>query len=130
MGKKAKDIMNRGELVSDDVVVGIISEAIQNSECKKGFILDGFPRTVVQAEKLDNLLSSKNVAIDKVISLEIADDLLVKRITGRWTHPSSGRAYNTFFSPPKVPGKDDVSTEIAEHRLGSLCLRPTELFCP
>ena len=109
MGKKAKSIMDRGELVSDDVVVGIISEAFENPECKKGFILDGFPRTVVQAEKLDALLATKKVQIDKVINLEIPDDLLVKRITGRWTHPASGRAYNTYFNPPKEAGKDDVS---------------------
>eukprot|EP00611_Tribonema_gayanum_P017916 TRINITY_DN3089_c0_g1_i1.p1 TRINITY_DN3089_c0_g1~~TRINITY_DN3089_c0_g1_i1.p1 ORF type:complete len:241 (+),score=90.36 TRINITY_DN3089_c0_g1_i1:105-827(+) len=111
MGRKAKSIMDAGKLVGDDVVVGIISEAIQAPECKKGFILDGFPRTVPQAEKLDELLASKGTKIDKVVNLEIDDDLLVKRITGRWIHPASGRSYNVFFNPPKVTGKDDETGE-------------------
>ncbi|CAM9321757.1 unnamed protein product [Choristocarpus tenellus] len=111
MGMKAKAIMDAGKLVSDDVVVGIISEAIESPDCAKGFILDGFPRTVVQAQKLDKLLASKGTAIDKVINLEINDDLLVKRIVGRWTHPGSGRSYNTYFNPPKVAGIDDVTGE-------------------
>ncbi|CAM9510504.1 unnamed protein product, partial [Discosporangium mesarthrocarpum] len=111
MGMQAKAVMDAGKLVSDDIVVGIISEAIEAPECSKGFILDGFPRTVVQAKKLDKLLASKGTAIDAVINLQIDDDLLVKRIVGRWTHPESGRSYNTYFNPPKVPGKDDVTGE-------------------
>ncbi len=109
MGKKAKSIMDAGQLVGDDVVVGIISEAIQSPDCLKGFILDGFPRTEVQAEKLDLLLKNKGEQIDKVVILEIPDDMLYKRITGRVTHPGSGRVYNTYFNPPKVEGRDDVS---------------------
>ncbi|KAK9276668.1 hypothetical protein L1049_006204 [Liquidambar formosana] len=77
--------MDKGELVSDDLVVGIIDEAVKKPSCQKGFILDGFPRTVVQAEK--------------------------ERITGRWIHPSSGRSYHKKFAPPKVPGVDDVTGE-------------------
>mmetsp|Transcript_15450 Transcript_15450/g.22979 ORF Transcript_15450/g.22979 Transcript_15450/m.22979 type:complete len:239 (+) Transcript_15450:28-744(+) len=111
MGKKAKAIMNEGKLVGDDVVVGIIAEAIEQPECKKGFILDGFPRTVPQAKMLENLLVKKGTGIDKVVNLEIDDDLLVKRITGRWIHPSSGRSYNTYFNPPKQAGKDDITGE-------------------
>ncbi|CAM9435369.1 unnamed protein product [Chrysoparadoxa australica] len=103
--------MDAGQLVSDDVVVGIISEAIQRPECEKGFILDGFPRTVPQAEKLDELLASKGAKIDHVVNLEIDDDMLVKRITGRWIHQPSGRSYNTHFNPPKVAGVDDVTGE-------------------
>ncbi len=110
MGKKAKSIMDAGQLVGDDVVVGIISEAIRAEECSKGFILDGFPRTEVQAQKLDLLLQKKGEDIDRVVILDIPDDLLYKRITGRWTHPGSGRVYNTYFKPPKVEGKDDVSS--------------------
>ncbi len=109
MGKKAKSIMDAGELVGDDVVVGIISEAIEQPSCQKGFILDGFPRTEVQAQKLDLLLKKKGEQIDRVVILDVPDDLLYKRITGRWTHPGSGRVYNSYFKPPKVPGRDDVS---------------------
>ncbi len=109
MGKKAKSIMDAGQLVGDDVVVGIISEAIQSSECNKGFILDGFPRTEVQAKKLDLYLKKRGEEIDRVVILDIPDDLLYKRITGRRTHPGSGRVYNTYFRPPKVEGRDDVS---------------------
>lgn len=111
MGKKAKEVMDAGKLVSDDIVAGIIAEAIQNPECEKGFILDGFPRTVPQARILDNLLYKKGKTIDKVINLQIDDELLVKRITGRLIHPESGRSYNIYFNPPKVEGKDDITGE-------------------
>jgi len=111
MGLKAKAIMDAGKLVGDDVVVGIISEAIKSPDCAKGFILDGFPRTVGQAKKLDELLAKDGKSIDKVISLEIDDELLVKRITGRLVHPASGRSYNIYFNPPKVAGKDDLTGE-------------------
>lgn len=111
MGMKAKAVMDAGKLVSDDIVAGIIAEAIQNPECSKGFILDGFPRTVPQAKLLDNMLYKKGIAIDKVINLKIDDELLVKRITGRLIHPASGRSYNIYFNPPKVEGKDDITGE-------------------
>lgn len=111
MGLKAKSIMDAGELVPDDVVVGIVSEAIEAPACKKGFILDGFPRTTVQAQKLDEILATKGVAIDKVINLQIDDKMLIRRVLGRWIHPGSGRSYNVFSSPPKVPGQDDVTGE-------------------
>ena len=111
MGLKAKAIMDAGKLVGDDVVVGIIAEAIKSPECTKGFILDDFPRTVGQAKKLDELLAKDGKAIDKVVSLEIDDELLVKRVTGRLIHPASGRSYNIYFNPPKVAGKDDITGE-------------------
>lgn len=116
MGRKAKSIMDAGMLVGDDVVAGIVAEAIQGPACAKGFILDGFPRTVNQAKILDSLLKKQNVGIDKVINLHIDDELLVKRVTGRLIHPASGRTYNTFFSPPKVAGLDDVTGEPLIHR--------------
>ena len=111
MGKKAKSIMDAGKLVGDDVVAGIVAEAIKGPECSKGFILDGFPRTVNQAKLLDGLLEKDGVTIDKVVNLSIDDDLLIKRVTGRLIHPASGRTYNIFFSPPKEAGKDDVTGE-------------------
>jgi len=111
MGKKAKSVMDAGKLVGDDIVTGIVAEAIKSPECKKGFILDGFPRTVNQAKMLDGVLKQQGIFIDKVVSLEIEDELLIKRVTGRLIHPASGRAYNIFFNPPKVAGIDDVTGE-------------------
>jgi adenylate kinase len=111
MGKKAKAVMDAGKLVSDEIVAGIVAEAIQGPECAKGFILDGFPRTVNQAKILDKLLAQKHQSIDRVVNLVIDDDLLIKRVTGRLIHPSSGRTYNIYFNPPKVEGKDDVTGE-------------------
>ncbi len=111
MGRKAKAVMDAGKLVSDEIVAGIVAEAIQGPECAKGFILDGFPRTVNQARILDGLLAQKGQSIDRVINLTIDDDLLIKRVTGRFIHPASGRAYNIFFNPPKVAGKDDITGE-------------------
>ncbi|PPS04070.1 hypothetical protein GOBAR_AA16587 [Gossypium barbadense] len=97
----------RGELVSDDLVVGIIDEAMKKPSCKKGFILDGFPRTVAQAQKLDEMLERQGVKIDKVLDFAIDDAVLEERISGRWIHPASGRSYHTKFAPPRVPGVDD-----------------------
>ncbi|KAL1155017.1 hypothetical protein V6Z11_A09G283300 [Gossypium hirsutum] len=111
LGIKAKEAMDKGELVSDDLVVGIIDEAMKKPSCKKGFILDGFPRTVGQAQKLDDMLEKQGVKIDKVLDFAIDDAVLEERITGRWIHPASGRTYHTKFAPPKVPGLDDVTGE-------------------
>ncbi|XP_031480640.1 adenylate kinase 4 [Nymphaea colorata] len=111
LGIKAKEAMDKGELVSDDLVVGIIDEAIKKPSCQKGFILDGFPRTVVQAEKLDEMLGKQGTKIDKVLNFAVDDSILEERITGRWVHPSSGRTYHTKFAPPKVSGVDDVTGE-------------------
>ncbi|KAJ4710887.1 adenylate kinase [Melia azedarach] len=111
LGIKAKEAMDKGELVSDDLVVGIIDEAMKKPSCEKGFILDGFPRTVTQAEKLDEMLQKQGTKIDKVLNFAIDDSILEERITGRWIHPTSGRTYHTKFAPPKVPGIDDVTGE-------------------
>jgi adenylate kinase len=111
MGVKAKSLMDAGQLVGDDVVTGIVAEALKSPECQRGFILDGFPRTVPQARLLDGMLKKEGVEIDHVIDLRIEDELLVKRVTGRQIHAPSGRTYNIFFNPPKVAGKDDVTGE-------------------
>ncbi|KAJ7537085.1 hypothetical protein O6H91_12G096700 [Diphasiastrum complanatum] len=116
LGIKAKESMDKGELVSDDLVIGIIDEAIKKPSCQKGFILDGFPRTVVQAEKLDSMLEKQGTKVDKVLNFDIADSVLEERITGRWIHPASGRSYHTKFAPPKVPGLDDVTGELLIQR--------------
>ena len=110
-GVRAKKAMESGALVSDDIVVGIIEEAIKKTECRNGFILDGFPRTVPQAKMLDDMLAKKGAAVDKVLDFQVPDEVLVERIEGRWIHAASGRSYHTKFAPPKVPGKDDITGE-------------------
>ena len=107
LGKKAKEIMERGELVPDELVIGLIESSMDNTECERGLLLDGFPRTSVQAEKLDNMLASRNTKVHKVVEFKVNDDILIERIEGRRIHPASGRSYHTKFNPPKVDGKDD-----------------------
>lgn len=111
MGKEADRVMKAGGLVSDDIVVGIIRENLGAKACAKGFVLDGFPRTVAQAEKLEELLAADGKALTSVIEFAIDDALLTERIAGRWIHKTSGRSYHTQFNPPKVAGKDDVRVE-------------------
>ncbi|KAJ1797308.1 adenylate kinase [Coemansia sp. RSA 2399] len=112
LGKQAKTIMDTGGLVSDDIMVGMIRDNIENNPtCKNGFILDGFPRTVVQAEKLDEMLETRKQGLDHAVELVIDDSLLVARITGRLVHPASGRSYHKIFSPPKAPMTDDITGE-------------------
>jgi adenylate kinase len=111
LGKEAKSVMEAGKLVSDELVTQIVAEALRKPNCRKGFILDGFPRTVEQGVLLDGLLAQDGAAIDCVINLAVADELLIQRIVGRLIHPPSGRSYNIYFNPPKVEGVDDVTGE-------------------
>ncbi|KAJ5414434.1 adenylate kinase [Penicillium cosmopolitanum] len=112
LGKEAKKIMDQGGLVSDEIMIGMIkSELENNAECKNGFILDGFPRTVAQAERLDEMLLARKQKLQHAVELQIDDSLLVSRITGRLVHPASGRSYHKIFNPPKSNMTDDVTGE-------------------
>lgn len=101
VGKKAEDVMKSGGLVSDEIVIDIIRDRIREEDCKFGFLLDGFPRTLSQAKALDELLVSEGACVTKIISLGVPDEVLEERICGRWIHKSSGRSYHVKFAPPK-----------------------------
>jgi len=99
--------MESGALVSDEIIIELVQERIKKPDCESGFLFDGFPRTIPQAEALE----AAGVPIDAVVEIAVPDEELVKRITGRWSHPSSGRVYHVIYNPPKVEGVDDISGE-------------------
>jgi adenylate kinase len=101
VGKKAKEVMASGGLVSDDLVVSIIAERIKEVDCKDGFILDGFPRTLEQSRALDKMLAARGETVSNVVVFEIPDSVLEERVCGRWMHKNSGRSYHIKFAPPK-----------------------------
>lgn len=107
LGLKAKEVMDAGQLVSDDIILGLVKERIAADDCKNGFLFDGFPRTIPQAEAL----VEANIDIDAVVELQVPDEKIVKRMSGRRVHLASGRTYHIVYNPPKVEGKDDVTGE-------------------
>ncbi|MBP3953429.1 adenylate kinase [Bacillus suaedae] len=108
LGLKAKSFMDAGELVPDEVTIGIVRDRLTEDDCKNGFLLDGFPRTVAQAEALEQLLDSMNRKLDYVLNVDVPEDLLMERLTGRRVSPTSGKTYHIMFNPPKVEGKCDI----------------------
>ena len=107
-GRQAKAVMDTGKLVSDELIVAMIAERIAEADCANGFILDGFPRTVPQAEALDNLLKYKDIKLDKVIEVAVPDALLIERVTGRFTCAKCGEGYHDKFKQPKKTGVCDM----------------------
>jgi len=107
LGLKVKNVMETGGLVSDDIIIDLIKERIQAEDCAKGFLFDGFPRTIPQAEAL----REAGVQIDNVIEIAVDDEEIIKRMSGRRTHAASGRTYHVLYNPPKVEGKDDETGE-------------------
>jgi len=107
LGFAAKKIMDMGELVPDDIIINLVKDRISQPDCKKGFLFDGFPRTIPQADAM----KIAGVQVDYVIEINVADTEIVKRMTGRRVHPASGRTYHVIFNMPKTKGKDDVTGE-------------------
>lgn len=105
LGLEAKKVMDAGQLVSDDLIIGLVKERIAQDDCANGFLLDGFPRTIPQADAM----VANGIKIDHVIEIDVPDEEIVKRMSGRRVHPGSGRVYHVVFNPPKVEGKDDVT---------------------
>jgi adenylate kinase len=107
LGVAAKQVMDSGGLVSDDIIIGLVKERIAEPDCANGFLFDGFPRTIVQADAM----KAAGVKLDLVLEIDVPDEAIIERMSGRRVHPASGRSYHLKFAPPKVAGKDDVTGE-------------------
>lgn len=107
MGKMAKAAMDAGQLVTDEIIIGLVKDRIAEDDCKNGYLLDGFPRTLAQADAVTNA----GINIDAVIEIDVPDSEIVKRMSGRRAHLASGRTYHVVYNPPKVEGKDDITGE-------------------
>ncbi|WP_249962340.1 adenylate kinase [Histophilus somni] len=107
LGQKAKILMDMGQLVPDDLIISLVKERVAQEDCEKGFLLDGFPRTIPQADAL----KSVGISIDYVLEFDVPDEVIVERMSGRRVHPASGRTYHIVYNPPKVEDKDDITGE-------------------
>jgi len=105
LGAQARSYMDRGALVPDEIVIELVQERVKATECQRGFIVDGFPRTIPQAEALRRA----GIDIDFVLNIDVSDAVILRRMSGRFVHPASGRSYHVVFNPPRVAGKDDVT---------------------
>ena len=112
LGLEAKKVMDAGELVSDELIMGLVKDRISRDDCRHGYLFDGFPRTLGQAEAMQR----ENIRIDCVVEIVVADEEIIKRLGGRRVHPGSGRVYHVLFNPPQQPGIDDVSGEALVQR--------------
>nr|WP_314539854.1 adenylate kinase [uncultured Massilia sp.] len=112
LGLAAKQVMDAGQLVSDDIIIGLVKERLKDADCANGYLFDGFPRTVAQADAMKD----SGVAIDYVLEIDVPDEMIVERMTGRRTHQQSGRVYHVKFNPPKTEGVDDVTGEALVQR--------------
>lgn len=107
LGQAAKKVMDAGQLVSDDIIIGLVKERVAQDDCKQGYLLDGFPRTLPQADAM----KENGIDVDCVVEIDVPDDEIVKRMSGRRVHLASGRTYHIIYNPPKVEGKDDQTGE-------------------
>lgn len=107
LGLAAKKVMDEGKLVSDEIIIGLVKERVAEADCAKGFLLDGFPRTIPQADAM----KENGIDVDHIIEFDVPDEVIVERMGGRRVHPGSGRVYHVTFNPPKEEGKDDVTGE-------------------
>lgn len=107
MGMAAKKVMDAGGLVSDDIMIGLVKDRLQDGDCANGYLFDGFPRTIAQADAMKDA----GINVDYVLEIDVPDDSIVERMSGRWSHPGSGRVYHTKFNPPKVERLDDITGE-------------------
>ena len=112
LGREAKKVMDSGKLVSDDIIIGLVQDRLAQADCSKGYLFDGFPRTLPQAQAMRD----SNVAIDYVLEIDVPDEAIIERMSGRRTHPASGRTYHVKFNPPKVSGVDDSTGEVLVQR--------------
>jgi len=112
LGKKAKEIMDKGQLVPDDIMIPLVKERIESHDCGNGFLFDGFPRTIPQADALKNA----DIFINYVINIVVPDEMIIERLTGRRSHPASGRVYHIKYNPPVVAGQDDETGDLLVQR--------------
>jgi len=107
LGLAAKKVMDAGQLVSDDIIIGLVKERLKERDCARGYLFDGFPRTIPQADAM----KAAGVKLDYVLEIDVPDEAIIERMSGRRSHPASGRTYHVKFNPPKVEGRDDVTGE-------------------
>ena len=112
LGRRAKEIMDIGALVPDEIIMGLVEDRLCRPDCRQGFLFDGFPRNIPQAEAL----RERGIAVDVVVDIAVDDAEIVRRMSGRRIHPASGRTYHVEFNPPAIPGKDDLTGEVLVHR--------------